>query len=117
MENSKDVILTTPDQLRQLVRQELKSFADELKPSHHTTVDRWYDVDGLSDYLPGKPAKQTIYGYVSSGEIPFHKTGKRLAFLKSEIDKWLQSKRRKTNEKIKEEALRYTSEKRKGGVR
>lgn len=112
-----DVIVTTPDQLRQLFRQELKSFADDLKPSSQTPEDRWFDIDELSNYLPGKPAKQTIYGYVSSGEIPFHKTGKRLAFLKSEIDKWLQSKRRKTNEEIKEEALRFTSEKRKGGVR
>ena len=112
-----DFIITTPDQLRQLFRQELKNFADELKPSPQSSEDRWFDIDELSNYLPGRPVKQTIYGYVSKGEIPFHKTGKRLAFLKSEIDRWLQSKRRKTREDIKAEAQKYINEKRKGGKR
>ena len=111
------VIITTPEQLRELFRQELKIFAEELPPSQLIIEDRWLDIDELIEYLPGKPAKATLYGYVSKGEIPSHKSGKRLVFLKSEIDKWLKSKRRKTAEEIKEEAEKYLLGKRKTGGR
>jgi predicted DNA-binding transcriptional regulator AlpA len=114
MEN---LVLTTEEQLRLLFRQELKSFAYDLQPTNHHSEDRWYDIDELIDYLPGNPAKATIYGYVSRTEIPYHKTGKRLSFLKSEIDNWLKSKRRKTSAEIAEEALQYTRKKVIGGVR
>jgi excisionase family DNA binding protein len=49
----------------------------------------WMNVDELCAYLPAKPAKQTVYGWVCSKFIPYHKKGKKLQFLKSEIDEWL----------------------------
>lgn len=51
----------------------------------------WMNVEELCDYLPAKPAKQTVYGWVCSKFIPYHKKGKKLQFLKSEIDEWLMS--------------------------
>lgn len=54
--------------------------------------DQWLTLDELVGYDPAKRAKQTFYGLVSRGEIPFHKSGKKLTFLKSEIDAWLRSK-------------------------
>ena len=65
--------------------------------------DQWYDVNGLSEYLPGHPAPPTIYGWVSNRKIPHKKFGKRLAFLRSEIDLWLKSQRRKTISEIDNE--------------
>lgn len=56
--------------------------------------NKWFTIDELIDYLPEKPAKQTIYGMVSSGRIPFAKRSKRLLFLKSQIDQWLKSSSR-----------------------
>lgn len=50
---------------------------------------QWMNVDELCEYLPGKPAKQTVYGWVCSKFIPYHKKGKKLQFLKAEIDEWL----------------------------
>ena len=50
---------------------------------------KWLALSELIDYLPTKPAPATIYGWVSKKTIPYHKCGKRLSFLKSEIDEWV----------------------------
>lgn len=50
---------------------------------------KWLNIDDLCEYLPDKPAKQTVYGWVCKKKIPYHKKGKKLQFLKSEIDEWL----------------------------
>lgn len=74
----------------------------------------WFDLDEFCKYHPDKPAKATVYGWVSAGSVPFHKTGKKLRFLRSEIDAWLSQGRRKTATEIEEESYQYLK-KRKGG--
>jgi len=74
--------------------------------------DRWFSIEELCEYLPGKPAKATIYRYVQNREIPFNKYGKRLAFLKSSVDLWLKEKHHKTISEIKAE--KYLSKKKRG---
>jgi excisionase family DNA binding protein len=69
--------------------------------------DRWFNLDELCLYLPDKPAKPTVYGWVHSGTIPNHKSGKKLRFLKSETDLWLKTGRRKTIAETAEEANQY----------
>lgn len=56
--------------------------------------DTWFAIEQLCDYLPGNPAKATIYAKVHRREIPHQKSGKRLSFLKSDIDSWLKSQSR-----------------------
>ena len=51
--------------------------------------EKWLNLKELCDYLPSHPAEQTVYGWTSCQQIPFHKNGKRIMFLKSEIDDWL----------------------------
>lgn len=51
--------------------------------------DKLLTIEQLIDYLPEKPARQTIYGWVNYRHIPFEKHGKRLYFRKSIIDTWL----------------------------
>jgi hypothetical protein len=60
--------------------------------------DQWFDLNGLIAYLPSHPKAQTIYEWVHKKIIPFYKSPetKMLSFLKSEIDLWLKSGRRKT---------------------
>ena len=53
--------------------------------------DKWFTLEQLVEYDPEKRAKQTFYGLVSKGAIPYHKRGKKLTFLKSEINEWLRS--------------------------
>jgi hypothetical protein len=60
----------------------------------------WFNLTGLRNYLPDKPAAQTVYGWVRDGLIPNHKGLKKLRFLKSDIDTWLKNGRRKTTDEI-----------------
>ena len=68
----------------------------EMKTMLQTIADRdkqpekkWMSVEDLIIYLPGKPARQTIYTWVWKKAIPYHKAGAKLQFLKSEIDAWI----------------------------
>jgi hypothetical protein len=69
--------------------------------------DTWFDLNELCRYHPDKPAKPTIYAYVQGRTIPFHKKGKKLFFLKSEIDAWLKTGRRRTSSEIQTQADEY----------
>lgn len=80
-----------PDAVSQLMKEvgEMKTMlqgiaARDAQPSKH-----WMSVDDLIMYLPGKPARQTIYSWVWKKAIPYHKAGAKLQFLKSEIDAWI----------------------------
>lgn len=75
--------------------------------------DRWFDLNELVEYDPEKRTKPTWYGYVHRMEIPFHKRGKKLTFLKSEIDNWLKQGRRKTASEIDAEAEMFLSDNKK----
>ena len=71
----------------------------------------WFDIDGLCNYLPQKPAKQTVYEWCSSRKIPYHKAGgikdKHTLFLKSEIDQWLMNADIKYEATIENEVINY----------
>ena len=73
-----------PEAISQLMKDvnELKSL---LQTVHDAKVepDRWFDIDQLCQYVPDKPAKQTVYGWVAHHTVPYHKKGKKLQFLKS----------------------------------
>jgi hypothetical protein len=67
----------------------------------------------LREYLPSHPAEQTVYGWTSCHQIPFHKKGKRIMFLKSEIDDWLHAGKMKSQKELEEEAENFIKSKRK----
>ena len=75
------------------------------------TTDTWFDLTEFCQYHPDKPAKPTVYAYVQNRTIPFHKKGKKLFFLKSEIDAWLKTGRRTTASEISSEADKYFNSK------
>ncbi len=74
------VLLEKVGNIEDLIEESLLSRKDD-------TV--WMDLNELCSYLPTKPAKQTVYGWVCDKFIPYRKKGKRLQFLKTEIDAWL----------------------------
>lgn len=76
--------------------------------------DRWFNLQELCEYLPDRPARQTVYGWIGQKLIPYHKKGKKLQFLKSEIDNWLKTDKRKSLAEIQAEAEQFTLVK-KGG--
>ena len=68
---------------------ELKSLVRQNNSEPQTATDLWFDLQELCAYLPDKPKPATVYGWVFTSKIPVHKGGKKLRFLKSEIDQWL----------------------------
>ena len=75
-------------------------------------TERWLNLAELCDYLPDKPVKPTVYGWVHKRVIPCHRRGKKLYFLKSEIDIWLKAGRKKTIAESTNEANNYINNKR-----
>lgn len=89
------------------VEQRLRVLYDLKNPE----PDRWLGLQELCDYHPDKPTKPTVYGWIAASKIPNHRDGKRLRFLKSEIDEWLKTGRRKTAAETAIEAQAYLSSK------
>ena len=87
----------TPYELEALIQESLKKVLSE-QPAD--VQPEWFDLNGLCAYLPDRPAKQTVYGWVSRQEIPFIKKGKRLIFRRDDIDEWLISGRKPTKKEI-----------------
>lgn len=75
-------------------------------------ADQWMNLKELCEYLPSHPAEQTVYGWTSCHQIPFHKRGKRIMFLKSEIDAWLHDGKQKSQKELAEEAAQFINAKR-----
>jgi hypothetical protein len=78
-------------------------------------ADQWFDLNGLIEYLPSHPQAQTVYEWVHKKIIPFHKSPetKMLSFLKSEVDEFLKSGRRKTQNEKAETVKNYFNKKQK----
>jgi excisionase family DNA binding protein len=81
---------------------EIKRLLLEKHSASQPDPDRWFDVLELCEYL--RISKQTAYDKVHKREIPCNKQGKKLRFLKSEIDAWIKSGRKKTLAEIASEA-------------
>ena len=77
-------------------------------------ADRWFNLKELCEYLPDRPARQTVYGWISQRAIPHYKKGKKLQFLKSEIDEWLKTDKHKTTSELYAEAQQFVNSKRGG---
>ena len=76
------------EELQLLVKNAITETLQESKPKNEL-IDEWFNLEQLCNYLPDKPAKQTVYGWVSKRLIPYHKKSKSLSFHKSEIDVWM----------------------------
>jgi excisionase family DNA binding protein len=77
-------------------------------------ADCWLSLTELCNYHPDKPKKHTVYLWVHTRKIPVHKSGKKLRFLKSEIDLWLKQGKKKTFEEIQSEAEQHSAKNKKG---
>ena len=98
--------ITAPE-LETLIENSIKKVLSTQQAEQPTETDRWFDLNELCIYHPDKPSKPTVYGWVNAGIIPVHKGGKKLRFLKSEIDNWLRQGRKNTLVKTASEAEQY----------
>jgi len=97
----------TPSELESLISNALQKHLVN-KESFIPNKDEWFNIGELCKYLPDKPAKNTVYGWVSKRLIPYHKKGKSLSFLKSEIDGWLKDGLRITASQMTKEIAEDT---------
>lgn len=51
-------------------------FQKQVKNEPQSQTDHWFDLPALCHYIPDKPAKPTVYGWITRNEIPYHKRGK-----------------------------------------
>ena len=98
--------ITAPE-LEILIENSIKKVLGTQQAEQPTATDLWFNLNELCIYHPDKPSKPTVYGWVNVGTIPVHKGGKKLRFLKSEIDNWLRQGRKKTLAEIASEADTY----------
>lgn len=86
MEN---LILTTPEQLRQLLREELAALqiAQPQPPIATEPQTQVLDLKTFCELYGYRPG--TVYKLTSKGEVPFSRRGKRLFFDRTKIDHWL----------------------------
>ncbi len=99
MEHLQQITLETlPKAFMHLIDEvrELKTLLIQKNQEPQTTTDQWFDLNELCNYHPDKPKPATVYGWVFAGKIPVNKGGKKLRFLKSEIDEWLKQGRKMT---------------------
>lgn len=90
---------------------ELNRKFDALTEASPSNATEWMDIDQLRAYLPSRPARQTIYGWTSTHQIPFYKKGKRIMFLKAEIDQWLIGEQLKSLNEITADAEAFCNRK------
>ena len=108
---------TLPQGLAELIK-EFREFKNLLIEKQEQTAvkqhEEWFDLDDLIQYDPEKRTKSTWYSKISRNEIPYYKRGKKVYFLKSEIDEWLKQGKHKSKTEIKQEAEIYLSNNKKG---
>ena len=105
------------EKIEQLLQDQIRFSQDIIKRIEAlsgTNQKDFFTIEEVSDYL--NLAKQTVYGLVSRGEIPYIKKGNRLYFLRSEILDWLRQGRRPTRSEKENSAVDVIDLK-KGGVR
>jgi hypothetical protein len=101
---------TLPQGVTTLLK-ELREFKNLfIQKQEHTPTEqpeKWLDLNDLILYDPENRTKPTWYSKISRNEVPHYKRGKKLYFLKSEIDEWLRQGKCKSNVEIEQEAEAY----------
>lgn len=78
-----------------------------LNPSNSSTEDIFMNIEETSKLID--LSVSTVYGLVHKNKIPYHKKGKRLYFLKSEILDWIKSGKIETTSELESRANEYLS--------
>ena len=99
-----DNLILTPIPLPEL-KNLIRGAVDEALKGHQPPTEDtpvWLNLQQFCDYHPDSPKPPTVYGWISQNknDVPFHKDGKKLRFLKSEVDAWLVRGKRKNQFEI-----------------
>lgn len=82
------IIVTTKDELQEIIHESVKSAITEQNTQQQSEEpDKMMSLKEAAIFL--NLAQQTVYGFTSKQQIPFIKKGKKLYFRKSELEKWI----------------------------
>jgi excisionase family DNA binding protein len=81
-----------PSEIEEIAQKVAEIILPRLHQNAEVVGNTIFDVEGLADYL--KVGKQWVYEKVHRNDIPHFKMGKYPRFRKSDIDRWLDTKRR-----------------------
>jgi excisionase family DNA binding protein len=95
-----NLIITTPENLRELINDSVRTALTNAKLQ---TADsgKPLSMEEAAEYL-GIP-KATLYQFTSKRLIPFRKLGRRIVFVKADLATFLDSKKKRSVEKIERE--------------
>lgn len=79
--------------MRELIAsvQNLKNHLVQEKENYQITSSECMTIEELSVYIPTRPAVKTIRAWKREKALPFHRAGRKLYFIKTEIDEWLKN--------------------------
>jgi excisionase family DNA binding protein len=101
------VVLTqlSTTELGQLVYEQVERFFAQQNPAQ-SKANRIGGIE-LAEEISGLK-RPTIYNLVSTRQIPFSKQGKKLYFYETDLLKWLEDGKRKTQKEIAATAVNYS---------
>ncbi len=103
-----DLILTTQNELQNLIEVSLKKVLSAERSNHSTPEqpqEEFLTIEQAAEFL--KLTVPTLYSKTSKGELPAMKRGKRLYFSRLELVQYLKDGRRKTNTELSAIADNY----------
>ncbi|WP_348811088.1 helix-turn-helix domain-containing protein [Flavobacterium maritimum] len=104
------IYMITEAGIKVLTDQITENILKAINPSKTSDEDAFLSIDETAKII--NLSKATIYGLTHQKEIPFHKRGKRLYFLKSEILQWIKSGKRESKSELEKRAEEYLSKNR-----
>lgn len=96
-----EIIVTTKNELEKLIRNSLTEIFQEQVQNEAKPRVEILSLHEAASFLQLAP--QTLYGFTSKRKIPFIKKGKKLYFKISELEKWLETGRKKSRDEIEDE--------------
>ena len=96
-----EIIVTTKDELEEIIRNSLTEIFQEQVQNEIKPRLELFSLHDAAEYLQLAP--QTLYGFTSKRKIPFIKKGKKLYFKLTDLEKWLESGRKKSKGEIEDE--------------
>jgi len=96
-----DIIVTNKSELESIVQKSVLKALEKHKVQKVEQRDNFLSIEQASNYL--QLAQNTLYGFTSKRKIPFIKKGKKLYFKEADLDKWLETGRKKTKDELEKE--------------
>ena len=102
---NQQIYMLSEEGIKVLVEQITENIKKVLNLSNSATEDVFMNIDETAKLI--NLAKPSIYGLVHQNKIPYHKKGKRLYFLKSQIIDWLKSGKKDSKDDTETKANEY----------